>query len=183
MLVNMDAAGLSILPTHRLVKTGGQTLSANDLAGDFTLQTADRLSMEKIARGEMNPKAIGWYDGREFRVLIPKLPEIADRDSGPGESPARRNLAVSILHNTILRGRMGIDTLAPEGQDRMKYVVPVEDVIKLMASGEYAHSFFLAPTSMLEVCSVAESGDVMPQKSTFFFPKLVSGFLFNPLST
>jgi uncharacterized protein (DUF1015 family) len=87
-------------------------------------------------------------------------------------------LDVSILHSLILDKLLGIDEEALASQKYVDYVKgDPELAVKLMKEKEYQFTFFLNPTKIKEVLDVADAGATMPQKSTFFYPKLSSGLV------
>jgi uncharacterized protein (DUF1015 family) len=100
----------------------------------------------------------------------------------PGRSDAYRGLDTAVLEALILKGALGmtdedIDHLAGLG-----YARDFAQALSSVQSGEYDAAFFMAPAPVERVQAVAAAGESMPPKSTYFFPKVPTGLLFNPLS-
>lgn len=77
---------------------------------------------------------------------------------------------------------MGIDRENMANQTNLTYTRSAEEAARSVASGESNCCFLLNPTRVEEICSVASCGEKMPQKSTYFYPKLITGFVINDLS-
>jgi uncharacterized protein (DUF1015 family) len=96
-------------------------------------------------------------------------------------SAAVRQLDLAILHATILEDRLGIDPGAVAGGDALAYTRSQADAIGAVASGDAKAAILVRPTRLEQLAAVAGAGDVMPQKSTYFYPKLLTGLVFHPL--
>jgi uncharacterized protein (DUF1015 family) len=99
----------------------------------------------------------------------------------PGRSEAYRRLDTAVLEALILKGTLGmsdddIDHLAGLG-----YARDFDQALALVEAAEYDAAFFMAPTPVEHVQAVAAAGESMPPKSTYFFPKVPTGLVFNPL--
>lgn len=94
----------------------------------------------------------------------------ADRD------PSWRQLGVSILHRLILEA-----LLAPGTDLQPKYVHLVDEVVEGLASGDYPLAALVMPATVDHIRQVSMAGQRMPAKSTYFYPKLLSGLVINPL--
>ena len=96
--------------------------------------------------------------------------------------PALRDLDVSVLHSLVLERGLGIDRAAQASQQNLRYSKSWNEAFAAPAQvPEVQLAFLMNPTRMDEVIQVAESGEVMPQKSTYFVPKRPSGLLMSPL--
>jgi len=84
---------------------------------------------------------------------------------------------VTVLHETILKPMFHIDTEAEDIQERITYVKGLRAALELLDTGEYSFGFFLNAVRMEEIVDIAKDGEVMPQKSTFFYPKVYSGLV------
>lgn len=187
MLVDMENPGLAVFPTHRLVKNlenfnKDQILSA--CADCFEVKSMeDYRTMEDelslcYAAGE---KAFGFYcGGEEYTLLILKDHERM-KDMLPGKSRALQELDVSILHKLILERLMGIDADNLADQTHLTYVKRFDDAVQGVREGNYQCAFILNPTRVTEIRDVAAVGEKMPQKSTYFYPKLITGLVMNQL--
>jgi uncharacterized protein (DUF1015 family) len=95
--------------------------------------------------------------------------------------PALAALDVSVLNYLVLDKSLGLDAKALDDQDTCKYSSKLEEVIKLLAAKEVNLAFILNPTGIEQVRQVALSSLVMPRKSTYFYPKVMTGLLLNPI--
>jgi uncharacterized protein (DUF1015 family) len=193
--VNVRNPGLVILPTHRVVQNLDEFSKEQLLAKlheHFDLLAFDSnddmfsLMSEKFQNDE---HSFGLYlDDGKFYSLTLKNPTVMD-EVLPDMSPEHRRLDVAILHSLILDGILGIDR-EKLAQGTMKgggYVVyvkgigdAVEEAIRSVEGNAQA-VFFMNPTRIEEVESVSRNIEVMPQKSTFFYPKVWTGFTINKL--
>ena len=184
-LVNMEAPGLTILPTHRLLAR----LPGLDRAGlvrGSLLESVGRyfeslpMSPEEGRRGlamygagQAIGLALAGPGGPEFFLL--RLRSETDLAALlPELSPAQRSLDVVVLHNLLLARCLGIDEQAVREQKFLEYVREFEVGMKAVADGAAA-CFFLNPVRIEQMREIAFGGGVLPQKSTDFFPKLLSG--------
>ncbi len=185
MLVGMSDPGLIILPTHRLVSgipavTADQLRSAIsghfDIVGDFgTDSTAcwEHLEMD----GSQSLLGFGTVaDGHWFAA---KLRDSTVMDSlAPDQSPDWRALAVSILHKLVL------EKLVPEklgGSPTCKYVHLMKEVTDAVSAKECQIACLVPPVGMEHVEAIAGNREKMPPKSTYFFPKILTGMVYNSL--
>jgi uncharacterized protein (DUF1015 family) len=156
--------GLTILPTHRLVK---------DLPEDIMDLLSTHFTIEKVNVGEITPAiagrrhVLGLYRGAGEEGYI------LDYEGGAlfGIPPALAGLDVSILHELIL-GRL-------LHESDIGYEMDVGRCLQLVREGRYAAAFFLNPTRVGDVEKVALSSLRMPPKSTYFYPKLLTGLVLN----
>jgi uncharacterized protein (DUF1015 family) len=99
-----------------------------------------------------------------------------------GARPAvLRNTDVAVLHDGLIEGVLGITKEAQAAKTNIKYLQDPKTGIDAVARGEGQVFFLMNPTPVATVRRVAEAGEVMPQKSTFFYPKVPSGLLFHTL--
>src|SRR5690606_945702 len=106
---------------------------------------------------------------------------LADRLRRERMSTAVRALDLSALHTAILGDRLGIGSSEIAGGRHVAYTRSETDALDRVASGEAAAAVLVRPTRLEQLAEVATAGDVMPQKSTYFYPKLLTGMVFNPL--
>ncbi|MHA1772363.1 MAG: DUF1015 domain-containing protein [Candidatus Thorarchaeota archaeon] len=193
--VNISNPGLVVLPTHRLVQNL-EDFSREKLLEDakthFDVQVFDKredmfdLMDKKFKAGE---HAFGLFmnDGK-FYALTLKDAQVMD-EMLPDKSKELRQLDVSILHTLILDKILGInkEKLAQGTMKGGGYVIyikgigdAVDEAIKSVRNGAQA-VFFMNPTRVEEVEAVSKNFEVMPQKSTFFQPKIWTGFTINKL--
>ncbi|WP_161486083.1 DUF1015 domain-containing protein [Desulfotomaculum copahuensis] len=100
----------------------------------------------------------------------------------PEHSPAWQGLDVAVLHQLILENLLGIGGRERAGESHLTYTREETGALDAVDNGEYQLAFFLNPTLVEEVTAVAGNGEKMPQKSTFFYPKLITGLVINKLS-
>lgn len=184
-LAPMSDPGLVILPTHRVVHSLPEfdldsTLSR--LSADFDLQEAtseDAALLELGARPEIPSFLIASGD----RLVVLRLRPSITPDALLGEEipESLRGLDVTILHEYILERLLHITKEAQASQTNLEYVKTAEDALRAAKRPGVQLVVLMNPTRLEQVERVALSGQVMPQKSTFFYPKLASGLLFNPL--
>ncbi len=198
--VNTHNEGLVVLPTHRLVhsvKNFNPEELVESLKGQFDVAqlTFDDMLDKKekqqamtdalIAEFEIGQRAFGMYfNNGSFYVAT--LRDISNMEvAAPNQSQAWRELDVSILHKLILEQHLGIDEAALTAQSNVKYIKDFGDAtaraMDRVDSGEAQGLFFMNPTRIEDVEAVAMGGEKMPQKSTFFFPKIFSGLVLNCL--
>ena len=176
--VNMDSDGLVILPTHRVV----HSLPSFDPAA-FVAAAEKYFTVEKLpARDATAHMAVlGAQKGTAFVVitnggdfLLKSKPEVIS--AALADLPERqRNLDLSHLHSIVLDKLLGLDAEKVREQTNLRYLRDAGEAIDLVRRGEANVTFLTNPVSMEQLREVAFAGDVMPQKSTDFFPKLLSG--------
>ena len=132
----------------------------------------------KYAEGK---KAFGFYVGRgKWHLLTLKDIEVM-AEMLPDLSPASQQLDVSVLHTLILERILGIDKENMANQINLTYTKFFEEAIMGVDRGEFQCSFILNPTRVTEIRDVAAAGEKMPQKSTYFYPKMITGMVMNDL--
>ena len=178
--VNMDATGLTILPTHRLLagRPGFDRVGFLESAGRYfePLPMSPEEGRQQLATygaGQAIGLAVAGSAGPEF-FLLRLRPETELAALLPEFSPAQRRLDVVVLHQLLLPRCLGIDERAVREESFLQYVREFEVGLKAVAQGALA-CFFLNPVRMEQVREIAFAGAVVPQKSTDFYPKMLSG--------
>jgi uncharacterized protein (DUF1015 family) len=121
-------------------------------------------------------------DARERRPLQLTLKDQARADAAlPGRSEAYRHLDTGVLEALLLKGPVGLTDEDISHLKGLGYAREAEEALALVDSGTYDAAFLMRPTPIAQVKDVAAAGEHMPPKSTYFFPKLLTGLLFNPL--
>ena len=186
-LADMSDDGLVVFPTHRLVR-GLENFDSASLIESckewFDLSTSADLYSAQVALDsayEKNLHAFAYFDGENWQVLTLKDPSILE-DFLPEKSAAYRELDVSILHTLILEKLLGIDKENMAAQINLTYTRSAEEAVQSVIRSESNCCFLLNSTRVEEICSVAACGEKMPQKSTYFYPKLITGLVMNDLS-
>lgn len=185
VLVNLYDPGLVILPTHRLVRAVRTCPPPDLLAALAPHFKAEHFTGEPAGffgrLQELGRHSFGLYMGDGGLYHLTLRPEVDLRALMPADrSTAWQQLDVAILHHLILEPHLGIGAgeRARQGGP-VSYTREEEQALARVDRGEYTHAFFLNPTSVQEMVDVAEAGDKMPQKSTYFYPKLITGLVIN----
>jgi uncharacterized protein (DUF1015 family) len=185
MLVGMSDPGLIILPTHRLI-SGFPDLTAETLterlAPEFEVHVKGegpagaRAVWEEIEAGG-SQETLGFGTVADGRWLTARLRSDTTMDTLSSEhSPEWRGLGVSILHVLVLKA-----LLNPLGNPACRYVHLLDEVLTDVASRGCDLACLVPPAGMDHVESIASNLEKMPPKSTYFYPKLLSGLVLNPL--
>ena len=175
----LEAAGLTILANHRLVH-GIPGFSLDTLAR-AAAPSFDIAPLANPLASEPDNRAIGVVAAD--RALVFRLRDTAvDRLPWPrGTSPAWRHLAVSILHEALLKPWLGITDDLLDAGTHVDYTADRAEAVTLVRAGRYQAAFLIAPTTAEELRTVVEGGELLPQKSTHFYPKLLDGLVFHRL--
>jgi uncharacterized protein (DUF1015 family) len=132
-------------------------------------------------KGENHPSIGLFAGGRTVYFLTLKDENCMDLFFDEKASKALRTLDVSILHRLVLEKMLGITPEAQEKQTNLKYVKNFDEPFSLVQSGQHQMAFLMNSTRMTQVRDVANAGEKMPQKSTYFYPKLLSGLVINQI--
>jgi uncharacterized protein (DUF1015 family) len=172
--VNMDAPGITILPTHRVVHGLEDFTTAGFLARAeefFTIAPLPTPSLEPLATATGVTFVAITPDGAHLLTAKPE----AIKNALAGISPRQAQLDVVQLHSIILDKLLGLtqDTITKLGN--VRYIREAEEAVGLVQSNEANIAFLIRPVTLDQLRDISLSGDVMPQKSTDFYPKLLSG--------
>jgi uncharacterized protein (DUF1015 family) len=187
VLVNAAREALEIRPTHRLLRTVDDDRLRAVLSGpDPVFQAvpvapealgermADLRDADAAVFGVVLPGDEGW-------LVIGDADAAADRMRREDMSPPARRLDLALLHAALLGDRLGISEADVAAGETLLYTRSEADARGRVARGEAAAAILVRPTRLDELTAVAAAGDVMPQKSTYFYPKLLTGLVFYPL--
>ena len=165
--------GVTILPTHRMIRD----LPEFD-PGTFLRKIEDHFEVEpvssasalweKMKKGQRD-NIFGFYPATLRKFYFLRLRKDVEAD---------RRLDVSVLHSLLLERFLGIDESKLASQAYLDYMRERDLCIKLVDEGKYQAAFFLNPTTAEQMQQIASRGERMPQKSTDFFPKLLTGLIF-----
>jgi uncharacterized protein (DUF1015 family) len=196
--VNTSQKGLLILATHRLIQNvknfNARKLLA-ELQKDFELTTfsfdsgntkqqAKIKMLDKMkAEFDADKNAVGIYTGDgAFYVAVLKDKQQMDA-AAPNMSKHWKSLDVAVLHKLIIEKHLGINEQGLAEGGNIEYVKDtgeaIDDSINQVDRGAKQAAFFVNPTKMEQIESVTDAGERMPQKSTFFFPKVYTGLVIN----
>jgi len=186
-LVSMNDPGLVILPTHREIVNFTTTRPAVILERareSFTVTPSpDLAACLDAVNAHPTGHAFGFYGGPEtgFHVLALKDERLADRLIADHHSPAWKSLAVSILHKILLEQIAGVPAQGIEDQTMVCYHRDARQAADSVAQGKGNFAIFVSPTRLEQIKACAAQGETMPQKSTDFYPKMISGLSILPL--
>jgi len=186
-LVSMSDPGLVILPTHRLIHsytamTPAQVLEKIGQYFDVTpVSSKADLDSRMSALYAGRKHAMGFYDGKGYHLLVLKSLEAMDEAVKEDRAPEWKALDVSILHELILEHIMGLTKDSITRQENLKYLRDPQEGIDAVTAGKANFLFLLNPTRAQEVAECAAKGEKMPQKSTDFYPKLLTGLTLSPI--
>jgi uncharacterized protein (DUF1015 family) len=198
-LVALEDPGLTVFPTHRLIgnldedrrRALEQTLEREF---EITEVSADQIAPPIEDRGSpigrqppgargTTPLQLGYIDNRDGRALRLTLKDQAIADTAlQGRSEAYRHLDTGVLEALLLKGALGLSDEDISHLNGLFYARSTEEALQLVRTGAYDAAFFMRPTPVAQVRDVAAAGENMPPKSTFFYPKLLTGLLLNPLA-
>ena len=195
-LSNMSDPALAIFATHRLVKGVDPAVVASlpqTLSPTFTVQrlggegaagaAAARVAITEYL--ETHPRgAYGlWGPGLDGTYGIQLSDHEAARAAEPDASQAYQDLDVTILQSLVLQGALGITQKDMASETNVTFFKDPDAAFERLAAGEFQVGFFMNPTGLDQIREVALGGERMPQKATFFYPKLPTGLAFYDLST
>ena len=188
--VGMEDPGLAILPTHRLITGLAAPLSAAQiqeaLAANFETQivgTGPEAARETWEMMEMDggQNVFGICSAADQQWIFARLTDDSPMQELAAEhSETWRTLGVAVLHRLIIDHLLG--QFAADEQLKWRYVHLMDEVNDSLASGECQVACLVAPAGIEHVREIASAFEKMPPKSTFFYPKLLSGLVFHPLS-
>lgn len=185
MLVDMEHPGLLVLPTHRIVRDlsdfdesaiiekCGEYFDIEKFSGKNTIE--EKLS-DEYNKGN---KAFAFYCGKDEYYILKLRDMTAVKKLLPDKSDSYCGLDVSVLHTLVLERIFGIDAENMAKQINLTYVKKTEEALDSVDSGKDQCAFILNPTRVEEIRDVAAAGEKMPQKSTYFYPKLITGLVMN----
>ena len=183
-LVNMENDGLVVFPTHRIVRDLNNFSSAcllEKCEKYFEVQKIEKTDVQDFLDSAFSAgdKAFAFYDGTATYAL--KLRDITVMDNLlPEKSEALRRLDVTVLHSLVLEEMLGIDKENMAKQINLTYTRSFDEAYAAVdASADCC--FILNPTKVGEIADVAAAGEKMPQKSTYFYPKLITGLVMNKI--
>jgi uncharacterized protein (DUF1015 family) len=183
-LVSLEDPGLTVFGYHRMLTDLGDPAKQEALAAalreHFELEEVPLEALDP--NGEEGVGVFGYADAHFRKGYRLRLKDTAAVDAAlPDRSEPYRRLDAAILETLVLRGALGMSEADVEAKRGIAYTASAEEAIG--ALGERADAVFLMrPTPVEQVRAVAEAGETMPPKSTYFFPKLLTGLVFNPLS-
>jgi uncharacterized protein (DUF1015 family) len=166
-LVALQDDGLTVFPTHRLAVNADMQALNSALERDWTTEPRDTLS-------------IGYYTGGTLQTLYLKDWAIADRALEGKPEPYRR-LDTAVLEALVLKQALGLTEDDISHLHGLDYARDERQAREKVDNGDADAAFLMSPTPVDRVRDVAAAGENMPPKSTYFYPKVLTGMVFNPL--
>ncbi len=182
-LVALEDPGLTVFPTHRLIgRLNDERRQALAEAIERDFEITEVASADVAPPAGEGPLELGFFNGRDERLLRLKLKSQAIADAALSErSQAYRHLDTGVLETLLLKGALGLSDDDISHFNGLFYARDTAEALAMVRSGEYDAAFLMRPTPVEQVREVAAAGENMPPKSTYFFPKLLTGLLFSPL--
>lgn len=184
---NLEEEGVVILPTHRLVRAMppvGPAALEEKLRQYFHVEEyprnpdGRRRFLETLEHPKEGERVLGasFRDDPRYLALRPRDAEAMQR-LAPDMSPELRGLDVTTLHVLLMEHVLGVSTRDAVNTDAVAYTHDAEEALAEAAAGRCQAALILNPPSAGEMIAVSLKGEKMPQKSTYFFPKLVTGLV------
>lgn len=193
-LADMNQKGLSILPTHRLLRglPAWEPLRFIERAQSFfeitkfEAENGGELKWKEAIQtgGERKDTSIGFYckEAGCVYVLTAKRQAVSDWLEQQGAPSPLRTLDVVVLDQLLLRNLLGLSEEFLANEHNISFMHDFGAALKAVKSGKFDAGFFINSTRIEQVREVANAGLTMPHKSTYFYPKVTSGLVINPLS-
>jgi uncharacterized protein (DUF1015 family) len=189
-LTDIDDPGLLVLPTHRLLFALNQDalkmLTSQHLARYFTVnelkgaEASHDVLMGRLAQmGAFQSSFVLSTAQKTWLLSLNGAGKERMRESG--HSGAWNELDVAIAHTLILEDILGLKAEDMKAETHIQYTRDAQKALDAVQTGEAQASLILNATRVRQICDVAIADDRMPQKSTYFYPKLVTGLVMNPL--
>ncbi len=189
-LTDVDDPGLLVLPTHRLLfglkQAALKMLTSQHLARYFTVHDPEEAEashdvlLERLAQMEASQSSFVLSTAQKTWLL--SLNEAGKARMGESShSSAWNELDVAIAQTLILEDILGLKAEDMTAGTHIRYTRDAQQALGAVQTGEAQASLILNATRVRQICDVAFADDRMPQKSTYFYPKLVTGLVMNPL--
>jgi uncharacterized protein (DUF1015 family) len=176
--VNMDAPGITILPTHRVVfglenfSTKAFLTAAEQF---FDILPLVEPNTEQLVATEGVAFLAATRDGNHLLTAKPEAIRTALKAMHPEISDRQASLDVVQLHNIVLEHLLNLSHQSIAELKNIRYIRSAEEAVEQVHSGKADIAFLIKPVTLDQLRDISLSGDVMPQKSTDFYPKLLSG--------
>ncbi len=184
-LTGLDDPGLLVFPTHRLLSgfAGNPERMGKLGSGLRELFEAEEVAREEIdPAGEPGVGVFGLYDSFHKQAYRLRLKDVAALDRRlEGKPESYRRLDSAILETLVLKGLAGMSDHDIDSRHGLEYAKSVGDALGRVDAGEYDVALIQRPVPVEQVKAVAETDENMPPKSTYFFPKVMTGLVFNPV--
>lgn len=184
MFVAKEDKGLIVFPTHRILRVPRFSWGKvkTELSQYFAVEQVKTLkTLFKKMAGHARGGMFGVYAQKEFFLLRFRTLQLVENLIEEKRALAWKRLDVAILHKIIIEKMLGITAQSIENEEGFRYTRDEEEAKQLADSGHYDIAFFMNPTKISQIIEVANAGERMPQKSTYFYPKLITGLVINRL--
>jgi uncharacterized protein (DUF1015 family) len=185
-LTGLDDPGLTVFPTHRLLSGFAADPERQRRLG---VGLRDLFEVTEIGREELDPAGeqgvgvFGLYDSFHRQAYRLRLHDVAAIDRRlEGKPEAYRRLDSAILETLVLKGLAGMSDEDIDARRGLEYAKSIPDALAQVEDGDFDVAFIQRPVPIEQVRAVAETDANMPPKSTYFFPKVMTGFAFNPVA-
>lgn len=195
-MVNTYDPGLVVFPTYRLVKNvtdfaptameerltelyQATCLTLGDLTSEKAVEKSAQAIVDALASGKQDFHNFAMYSGGN-KALMFSIPKTGEKFKTE-QSSEWNSLDITVLQEQILNKQLGIGEKERAEDNMLAYTRNAKEALTKVISGEFQASFLLNPTLTDEVIAVAGQREKMPQKSTFYYPKLITGLVINPL--
>jgi uncharacterized protein (DUF1015 family) len=183
-LVALQDPGLTIFPTHRLltaIDDDRRVALREAILRDWDVEEVSEAELEPVPATDGRVR-IGYFDTSHRRPLRLTLRDPAIADAAlPGKPRAYRRLDTAVTEALLLQGPLGMSEDDISHLRGLDYARSTDEARERIRSGDVQAGLFMGPAPVELVREVAAAGEVMPPKSTYFFPKVLTGLLFNPL--
>ena len=182
-LVSLEDPGLSVFATNRLLhdlSTPQRETLRNTMLELFDLEEVEEADL--VPDADYGEIAFGYMDAHHkqpYRLRLKSGQPMVE--ALPDASDAFRTLDAAALEALILKTPLAMTNDDIAAKRGLSYCSDFDETLRRLHAGEAEAAFFLRPTPVEQVRDVADAGETMPPKSTFFFPKLLTGIVFNPL--
>ncbi|HEV2791774.1 MAG TPA: DUF1015 domain-containing protein [Solirubrobacterales bacterium] len=184
-LTGLDDPGLTVFPTHRLLSGFADDPERQQRLGNGLRELFE---VEEVSREEIDPAGsdgvgvFGFYDSFHKRPFRLRLKDTAELDRIlAGKPEAYRRLDSAILETLVLKGLAGMSDHDIDERNGLEYAKSVPDALAMVDSGGFDVAFVQRGVPVEQVKEICNTDTVMPPKSTFFYPKVMTGFAFNPV--
>jgi uncharacterized protein (DUF1015 family) len=189
-LTDVDDPGLLVLPTHRLLfglsQDALKRLTSQQLAQYFTIfdpeeaEASYDVLLERLAqKGASQPSFVLSTAQKTWLLSLNQAGKARMGESS--HSNAWNELDVAIAHTLILEDILGLKAEDMTAGTHIRYTRDAQQALHVVQTGEAQATLILNATRVRQICDVAIADDRMPQKSTYFYPKLITGLVMNPL--
>lgn len=180
MLVDMEDKGLVVFPTHRMIVDMPVNTAevAEKCSEYFDISSSSLINVKRKLATAGKECVFAMYTGGENALMFRLRPEARGLNID-GRSQAYSALDVSVLHKYVLESTLGIDRENMARQVNLRYTRSAREAVNAVRTGRASAAFIINPTRVSQIKDVALAGDKMPQKSTYFYPKLKTGLVMN----